>query len=84
MPELTFEARRVTVRDGTTVLAALQNLGVHVTRRSLSGEVRGALCGMGVCLECRAFVDGRLVRTCLTPVRGGMVIERLPEARGDE
>ena len=83
MPDLTIEGRRVTVPDGITVLAALQNLGLHVTRRSGRGDVRGALCGMGVCAECRALVDGLLVRTCLTPAQARMVVERTPEVRGD-
>ncbi|UQN08107.1 (2Fe-2S)-binding protein [Deinococcus sp. QL22] len=83
MPELTVEARRITVDEGVSVLAALQNLGLHVTRRSHDGEVRGALCGMGVCSECRALVDGVLVRTCLTPAQENMVVERILEVRGE-
>ncbi|ACO47429.1 2Fe-2S iron-sulfur cluster-binding protein [Deinococcus deserti] len=83
MPELTVEAQRVTVGEGTSVLSVLQNLGLHVTRRSLSGEVRGALCGMGICSECRALVNGVLVYTCLTPARDNMLVERLPEVRGE-
>jgi len=27
-------------------------------RSSVSGELRGPLCGMGVCFECRAEIDG--------------------------
>lgn len=26
-----------------------------------------AFCGLGVCFECEALVDGRVVRTCLEP-----------------
>ncbi|GGL08315.1 2Fe-2S iron-sulfur cluster-binding protein [Deinococcus radiotolerans] len=83
MPELTVEGRAVTVADGVTVLAALQNLGLHVTRRSGRGEARGALCGMGVCAECRALVNGVLVRTCLTTAQAGLTVERVAEVRGD-
>lgn len=77
MPELTLEGRRVRVAPGTTVLAALQNAGLSPLRRSLGGESRGALCGMGSCSECRAVVDGQTVRTCLTPVRDGQDVRRL-------
>ncbi len=28
-------------------------------RRSVSGEPRGPLCGMGICYECRVTIDGR-------------------------
>lgn len=77
MPELTLDGMRVTVPAGTTVLAALQNAGLSPLRRSLGGESRGALCGMGSCSECRAVVDGQTVRTCLTPVRDGQDVRRL-------
>lgn len=83
MPELTVEGRRVTVDEGVSVLAVLQHLGLNAMRRSLGGEARGALCGMGICYECRALVDGVLVRTCLTPAGENMVVERLPEVRDD-
>ncbi|AZI44835.1 (2Fe-2S)-binding protein (plasmid) [Deinococcus psychrotolerans] len=84
MPELTLavltlDGRRVTVAPGTTVLAALQNAGLSPLRSSLSGEPRGALCGMGSCYECRAVVDGLLMRTCLTPARDGQNVRRLLE-----
>lgn len=52
------------VREGTMVAAALMNAGV-VTRRSVNGGARGPVCGMGICMECRARVNGvEHVRTC--------------------
>ncbi|THF88758.1 (2Fe-2S)-binding protein [Deinococcus sp. KSM4-11] len=83
MPELWIEGRAVRVPDGSSVLAALQNAGIRTLRQSLSGEPRGALCGMGSCLECRALVDGRVVRTCLTPVRDGQHITLFAEGVHD-
>jgi D-hydroxyproline dehydrogenase subunit gamma len=47
----------VKVARGTTVAAAILMTGVP-TRRSVTGEPRGPLCGMGVCFECRATIDG--------------------------
>lgn len=47
----------VTVSSGTTVAAAILMTGVS-TRRSVTGEPRGPLCGMGICFECRATVNG--------------------------
>ena len=35
---------------------------------------RGAFCFMGVCQECSIEVDGRLVQTCMTPAKDGMVV----------
>jgi sarcosine oxidase subunit alpha len=41
--------------------------------RSVSGEPRAPLCGMGICMECRATVDGVAhVRTCQVTVKDGM------------
>jgi D-hydroxyproline dehydrogenase subunit gamma len=58
---------------GCTVAAALLNLGHMVLRRSVQGEGRSALCGMGVCFECRVRIDGVPGRrACMEPVREGM------------
>lgn len=65
----------VAVQSGSTVAATLLNAGL-TCRRSVTGEARTALCGMGVCFECRAVVDGRAHRrTCQVMVRNGMVVE---------
>ncbi|WP_309570244.1 (2Fe-2S)-binding protein [Deinococcus sp.] len=78
MPELWIEGQAVTVPEGASVLAALQNAGHRTLHRSLRSEPRSALCGMGTCMECRAVVDGRTVRTCLTPVQNGQYVTLLP------
>ncbi|WP_295815457.1 (2Fe-2S)-binding protein [uncultured Deinococcus sp.] len=83
MPELMIEGRAVTVAEGTSVLSALQNAGYHTLRRSLGGQPRGALCGMGSCQECRAVVDGRVVRTCVTPARDGQRVTLLTGDHAD-
>lgn len=63
MPEMadsltvTVNGVAVTVRNGTTVAAAMLIAGAP-TRRSVTGEPRGPLCGMGVCFECRATING--------------------------
>jgi len=73
MPELEVNGKTFQVRDGATVAAALLALGVPFLRRSIKGEPRAALCGMGICFECRASVDGvPHVVTCQTLVRDGM------------
>ena len=54
----------VRVPRGSSVAVALLIAGV-ASRRSVSGEARSVLCGMGVCMECRAEVDSVLhSRTC--------------------
>jgi predicted molibdopterin-dependent oxidoreductase YjgC len=64
MPELislAIDGQTVTVPAGSTVVAAIavHTAGAAVTRRSVSGMLRGPLCGMGVCHECRVTIDGR-------------------------
>lgn len=64
------------VKEGVSVAAALLNLGVGAFRKSASGDARAPVCGMGVCHECRAIVDGEShVRTCMILCRDGMEVE---------
>lgn len=71
--QLLIDGRACTVPGGITVAAALAIAGINAPRRSPGGERRGALCGMGICHECRATVDGTPhQRTCLVPCRDGM------------
>lgn len=76
-------AERVRVRvDGTwfeassaeNLVALLARLG-RPARRSVTGEPRAALCGMGVCYECRVTVNGLPHRrACLIACRDGMEV----------
>lgn len=71
---LTVDGRPVTVAVGATVAAALGAAGVG-SRRSLRGEPRGPLCGMGICYECRVTVDGMPHRlACQLRCREGMAV----------
>lgn len=65
----------VAVPPGTSVAAAIMISGVTGFRRSVTGEPRGPLCGMGICFECRATIDGQPHRrTCQLPARNGMEV----------
>lgn len=73
---LEVDGKLLPVRPGVSVAAALWNAGVTGFRRSVHGEPRAPLCGMGSCHECRVTIDGRLhQRACLFEVRPGMRIE---------
>ena len=66
--------RQVRVPAGANVAVALLQAG-ETCHRSITGEQRSALCGMGVCMECRATVDGvPHVRTCQLAAREGMAV----------
>jgi D-hydroxyproline dehydrogenase subunit gamma len=61
--------------EDTTVAVALLMAGQTVFRRSVSGEPRAPLCGMGICFECRVTIDGcGHARSCQIRVREGMEI----------
>ena len=69
-----LDGRQMNVAEGTTVAAAILQAGVK-SRTSVRGEPRQPLCGMGICYECRAQIDGRIhQRTCQITCRAGMEI----------
>jgi predicted molibdopterin-dependent oxidoreductase YjgC len=77
MPDVTVRVNGTAVRvpEGTLVAAAVVRAGEARFRRSVRGDARGPLCGMGICFECRARVDGvPHVRTCQTVCADGMEI----------
>jgi hypothetical protein len=66
----------VTVSRGTVAAAAIALAGMVRFRSSVQGEARGPLCGMGICMECRATINGRpLCRTCVIECEPNMEIE---------
>jgi sarcosine oxidase subunit alpha len=72
---LTINKSAITVDEGTTVAAAILNAGVKGFRTSVTGESRGAVCGMGVCFECRVTIDGiRHQRSCNVIAADGMEV----------
>jgi sarcosine oxidase subunit alpha len=64
----------VEVAAGSSVAAAIAQLGLPF-RRSVKGQWRAPLCGMGVCFECRVRIDGvAQQRSCMLPAREGMQV----------
>ena len=69
---VSIDGEQVQVARGTILAAVLLNLGLPC-RISESGEPRSALCGMGICFECRVHVDGEpYQRACQIVCREGM------------
>jgi sarcosine oxidase subunit alpha len=54
---VTVNGARVSVPAGATVAVAMMVAG-KPCRLSVTGEPRAPLCGMGICFECRAVVNG--------------------------
>jgi predicted molibdopterin-dependent oxidoreductase YjgC len=74
---LDIDGQALTAEAGITVLAALSQTGIGCTRLSVSGQPRSALCGMGVCQECRVSVNGRRQLACQTLVAPGMHVQSI-------
>jgi predicted molibdopterin-dependent oxidoreductase YjgC len=77
MPEITLFINddAVAVREGTTISAAVALAGENSFRKSVNGEPRGPLCGMGICFECRVTIDGEPhQRSCQLICREGMKV----------
>lgn len=74
--QVTIDGYAVRVPAGTSVAAVLAMPRLRGTRTSVSGQPRTAVCGMGICQECRVTVDGRAhVLACQTVCRDGLAIE---------
>ncbi len=72
---LHINGQSVAVPKGTVLVAALAQTGNQHTRRSVSGQPRGPLCGMGICFECRVTINGRPhQRSCQTLCEDGMEV----------
>lgn len=64
------------VPASVTVATAVFLSGGGLFRRSVRGEPRFPLCGMGVCFECRVSINGvKHQRSCQITAEEGMIIE---------
>ena len=71
---LSINGKSVSVPAGATVAVAIMLAG-EACRKSVTGESRGPLCGMGICFECRAVIDGNPhSRTCQVICQAGMKV----------
>ncbi|MBX7171459.1 MAG: (2Fe-2S)-binding protein [Pyrinomonadaceae bacterium] len=76
MIALTINNQEVTVSEGSTVATAIFASDAESFRRSVSGEPRFPLCGMGICFECRVTINGvKHQKSCQILAENGMQIE---------
>ena len=72
---LTVDGVAVEAPAGSMVSAAVVLAGKSGFRRSVTGELRSPLCGMGICFECRVTIDGRPhMKSCQIPCAAGMEV----------
>jgi predicted molibdopterin-dependent oxidoreductase YjgC len=64
--------------EGEPIAVALMASGRRIFRYTTNQESpRGVFCALGRCPDCVMIVDGQSnVRTCVTPARDGMVIQK--------
>lgn len=75
MASVTVDDVTVNLPAGTSAIAALVAADTLQTRRSVGGQMRFALCGIGQCQECRVTIDGKPhVLACRTLCKEGMRI----------
>ena len=74
---ITVDGKKITAHEGEMIAAALCAAGIKVLRYSPKyNQPRGIFCAIGRCTDCAMEVNGQPnVRTCVTPVQEGMVVE---------
>lgn len=76
MINLQINNKSISVAKGSTVATAIFASDTEIFRRSVSGESRFPLCGMGICFECRVTINGvKHQKSCQVLVEEGMKIE---------
>jgi len=71
------DGKEIRAREGEPIAAAIAAAGIRIHRYTAErGEPRGVFCGIGQCTDCVMVVNGvPNVRTCITPVMEGMIVE---------
>ena len=74
---ITVNGNRIEAYEGEPISAAIVASGIKVFRRTRKlMSPRGVFCAIGRCSDCVMTVNGTpSVRTCVTPVEDGMIIE---------
>ena len=72
-----FDGVEIPAYVGETIAVALHAAGVRTLSHSLGkNRPRGLYCAIGNCASCNMVVDGESnVKTCVTLVKEGMVVE---------
>jgi len=74
--EFTFNGQALKARKGEVISSALYAAGISVFgHHKKDGGPQGIFCVNGQCSQCTVVADGRPVKSCMTPVTEGMVVE---------
>jgi len=77
MVEIKVDGKTIQAKKSEMIIAALMANRIRINRYTVKKkEPRGIFCGIGQCTDCVMVVNGKSnVRTCVTPVEDGMIIE---------
>lgn len=80
-----YDGRKLQGYEGEPIAIALRASGVMTHRYTAkTHEPRGVFCAIGRCTDCVMVVDGQPnVRTCITPLKEGMVVQTQYGASAD-
>lgn len=75
--QFTYDGKTLEGYEGEPIASALRVAGVMAHRYTKKKhEPRGVFCAIGRCTDCVMVVNGKPnVRTCITPLEEGMVVE---------
>ncbi|MCL2841042.1 MAG: (2Fe-2S)-binding protein [Defluviitaleaceae bacterium] len=75
--KFTFDGTEISAFDNETIAVALHAAGIRTLSHSVNKHrPRGLYCAIGNCSSCVMIVDGEAnVKTCITLVQDGMVVE---------
>jgi predicted molibdopterin-dependent oxidoreductase YjgC len=76
MVKIKLDGKTIQAKKGEMISAALIANEIRINRYTVKREeARGIFCGIGQCTDCVMVVNGKPnVRTCVTPVEDGMII----------
>lgn len=76
MITLQINNKNISIVEGSTVATVIFASDAGSFRRSVLGEPRFPLCGMGICFECRVTINGvKHQKSCQILAEEGMKIE---------
>ncbi|MHA1853810.1 MAG: FAD-dependent oxidoreductase [Candidatus Heimdallarchaeaceae archaeon] len=76
----TFNGKKLQGKKGEMIASALIANGINVFGHHMKdGSPQGIFCANGQCAQCTLIVNGVAVKSCMTPLEEGMVINSLED-----
>jgi len=73
--EFFWKGTKLQAKAGETIASALMANGIDVFgHHPKDGKPQGIFCANGQCSQCMVLVDGKPIKSCMTPVKSGMFV----------